>query len=82
MFENLKSGFGTFSERLRSNGSSGGSSGSAAGSSQTSGNSVGERASRLFQAVAREVREAVLPREETVSLTRAYDGPVYQVRKE
>eukprot|EP00877_Chromochloris_zofingiensis_P014303 jgi/Chrzof1/9126/Cz03g36270.t1 len=78
VFENLKSGFGTFSERLRSNGSSGGSSGSAAGSSQTSGNSVGERASRLFQAVAREVREAVLPREETVSLTRAYDGPVYQ----
>ncbi len=35
------------------------------------------RAQRLAAAVAREVKDAVLPRNDAISLTRAYEGPRY-----
>jgi import inner membrane translocase subunit TIM44 len=44
----------------------------------TTAESAADRARRLLRAAAREVADAVLPREERVSLTRAYDGPVWQ----
>lgn len=37
-----------------------------------------KRAARLLAVVRREVADAVLPRQERASLTRAYDGPTYQ----
>jgi hypothetical protein len=40
---------------------------------------LGQRAHRLWDTVRREVADAVLPRQERYSLTRAYEGPTFQV---
>jgi import inner membrane translocase subunit TIM44 len=55
-----------------------GGSGSSDPPSSSENESAGDRAKRLLRAAAKEVADAVLPREERVSLTRAYDGPVWQ----
>jgi import inner membrane translocase subunit TIM44 len=47
-------------------------------SSSQENESAGDRAKRLLRAAAKEVADAVLPREERVSLTKAYEGPVWQ----
>lgn len=55
-----------------------GGTGDAASPNGENDESPADRAARLLRAAAREVADAVLPREERVSLTRQYDGAVWQ----
>ncbi|KAI8463752.1 MAG: hypothetical protein J3K34DRAFT_136258 [Monoraphidium minutum] len=67
----FKAGFGSFKEKL-----GGGGGGGEGGGQQAE--PAGARAQRLWSAAVRDVKAAVLPRDDAVSLTKAYTGPTYQ----
>ena len=70
-FEGLKQGFEGFKQRVGSN------AGSSTSGSAEAAEPLAARASKLWSAAVRDLRDAVLPRHDAVSMTRAYDGPVY-----
>lgn len=70
-FGGFKQQFDSFKSRLG---------GSSSSSEQQEQLPLGQRAHQLWDTVRREVADAVLPRSERYSLTRAYEGPTYQVR--
>eukprot|EP00882_Tetradesmus_deserticola_P013731 GHRQ01014581.1.p1 GENE.GHRQ01014581.1~~GHRQ01014581.1.p1 ORF type:complete len:295 (+),score=116.80 GHRQ01014581.1:147-1031(+) len=67
-FGGFKQQFDSFKSRL----------GNSSSSEQQEQVPLGQRAHQLWDTVRREVADAVLPRQERYSLTRAYDGPTYQ----
>ncbi|KAF6258853.1 hypothetical protein COO60DRAFT_1701120 [Scenedesmus sp. NREL 46B-D3] len=71
-------GFGGFQQQFNSFKSRLGGSSSSSSSEQQEQVPLGQRAHQLWDTVRREVADAVLPRQERYSLTRAYDGPTYQ----
>lgn len=68
-FGGFKQQFDSFKSRLG---------GSSSSSEQQEQLPLGQRAHQLWDTVRREVADAVLPRSERYSLTRAYEGPTYQ----
>jgi len=69
----FKSNFDSFKSKV------GAGSGSGSGGEGAKQEKLGAKASRLLSVAVKEFKDAVLPRDDAVSLTKAYTGPVYQV---